>query len=158
MLITVAHVALAGGSVARSEPSRPDRPMVFANYYVWYHTGEHSRFPWAGWTREEAQENAAARAAQLPGEPPLSCAARPLIGPYDSADPVVAEWHVALAQAAGIDAFLVDWWEAFKGRDKNIDSGILPAVEKRGFKSPCSTSGRSTTTILSGTRKPSSEA
>ena len=108
--------------------------MVFANYYVWYHTGEHSRFPWAGWTREEAQENATARAAQLPGEPPLSCAARPLIGPYDSADPVVAEWHVALAQAAGIDAFLVDWWEAFKGRDKNIDSGILPAVEKRGFK------------------------
>lgn len=71
---------------------------------------------------------------QRAGEPPPSSAAYPLAGLYDSADPAVAEWHVKLAQAAGIDAFLVHWWGVHKGREPNIDSGILAAAEKHGFK------------------------
>jgi hypothetical protein len=46
----------------------------------------------------------------------------------------VAAWHVSLAQAAGIDAFLVDWWGRHAGRDGYIERGIRPAVEKAGFK------------------------
>lgn len=34
----------------------------------------------------------------------------PLIGPYDTSDPAVLEYHIRLAQASGIDGFLVDWW------------------------------------------------
>lgn len=115
-----------------AEPER-EKPMLLANYYVWYHTG-HPRFGWSNWTREEAKRNTAALAAGRAGEPPLSSAAYPLVGLYDSGDPAVAEWHVKLAQAAGVDAFLVSWWDTHKGRDRNFESGILAAAARRGFK------------------------
>ena len=34
----------------------------------------------------------------------------PLIGPYDSADPAVLEYHVLLMKLAGIDGVIVDWY------------------------------------------------
>jgi hypothetical protein len=34
----------------------------------------------------------------------------PLIGPYDSADPIVLEYHVLLMKLAGIDGVIVDWY------------------------------------------------
>lgn len=36
----------------------------------------------------------------------------PLIGPYDSADPAVLEYHVLLMKLAGIDGVIVDWYGA----------------------------------------------
>ncbi len=108
--------------------------MVFAAYYVWYETGEHPRFPWWGWTRKEAAASPQARKSQRPGEPPMASAAYPLAGLYDSADLKVAGWHVRLAKAAGIDAFLVSWWDTHMGRDRAFESGILAAAEKGGFK------------------------
>jgi hypothetical protein len=68
------------------------------------------------------------------GEPLFASPARPLAGLYDSADPQIARWHVRLAQAAGIDAFLVSWWDRFKGRDQAFESGVLAAAEELGFK------------------------
>jgi hypothetical protein len=44
----------------------------------------------------------------------------PLIGPYDSADPVVLEYHVLLMKLAGIDGVIVDWY----GMDNYLDYGI----------------------------------
>ena len=44
----------------------------------------------------------------------------PLIGPYDSADPVVLEYHVLLMKLAGIDGVIVDWY----GPDSYNDYGI----------------------------------
>jgi len=73
--LLVQHAAIA------ADPD-PQGPMLLANYYAWYHDGEHPRWPWAGWTRPEAKQNALAVAAQRKGEPPLSSVAYPLIGPY----------------------------------------------------------------------------
>lgn len=133
LIIAAICATFSQGLTPPAEPA-PQKPMLLSTYYPWYQDGDHPRYPWAGWTRPEAGKNALALAAQREGEPPPSSVARPLAGLYDSADPVVAEWHVELAQAAGIDAFLVSWWGAHKGREQNIDSGILPAAEKRGFK------------------------
>lgn len=44
----------------------------------------------------------------------------PLIGPYDSADPVVLEYHVLLMKLAGVDGVIVDWY----GPDDYLDYGI----------------------------------
>jgi hypothetical protein len=126
-------VLIGQAASSAAEPTR-QQPLLLANYYAWYHDGKHPRLPWAGWTRPETKQNTLALAAQRAGESPLSSAAYPLIGPYDSANPAVAEWHVKLAQAAGIDGFLVDWWDAHERRDQNIDCGILAAAEKHGFK------------------------
>jgi hypothetical protein len=133
LALGVICVLVVQATSAAAEPT-DDRPLLLANYYAWYHDGNRPSRPWAGWTRPEAQHNRLALAAQRAGEPPLSSAAYPLIGLYDSANPVVAQWHVKLAQAAGIDGFLVDWWDAHRGRDQNIDRGIVAAAEKQTFK------------------------
>ena len=44
----------------------------------------------------------------------------PLIGPYDSIDPAVLEYHVLLMKLAGIDGVIVDWY----GQDDYYDYGI----------------------------------
>ena len=44
----------------------------------------------------------------------------PLIGPYDSLDPAVLEYHVLLMKLAGIDGVIVDWY----GQDDYYDYGI----------------------------------
>jgi hypothetical protein len=121
--------AASAGSTAGSS-----KPLVFAAYYCWYHDGNHPQRPWSHWSYPSSKTNAFALKAQRRGEPPPSSAARPLIGFYDSADPAVADWHVQLAQAAGIDAFLVDWWDTHKALDQNVDRGIVAAIAKRGFK------------------------
>jgi len=110
------------------------KPLVFAAYYVWYRTGDHARWPWSGWTRKEAESSPEAQKARRPGEPPLASLTYPLAGLYDSADPAVAAWHVQLAKAAGIDAFLVSWWDTHMDSDKAFETGILAAAERHGFK------------------------
>ncbi len=44
----------------------------------------------------------------------------PLIDPYDSADPVVLEYHVLLMKLSGIDGVIVDWY----GQDDYLDYAI----------------------------------
>ncbi len=44
----------------------------------------------------------------------------PLIGPYDSLDPAVLEYHVLLMKLGGIDGAIVDWY----GMDNFYDYGI----------------------------------
>jgi hypothetical protein len=44
------------------------------------------------------------------GEQEIASWYYPVIGPYDSADPVVLEYHVLLMKLAGIDGVIVDWY------------------------------------------------
>lgn len=134
LTIFAALLLTAAQSLFAAEPAKPSRPLVFANYYCWYHDGQHSKRPFLHWTYPSSETNASAKKAQKPGEPAPNSVFRPLIGLYDSADPKVAEWHVQLAKAAGIDAFLVDWWDTHNQLDKNVDHGIVAAAQKHGFK------------------------
>ena len=44
------------------------------------------------------------------GEQQIASWYYPLIGPYDSSDPAVLEYHVLLMKLAGIDGVIVDWY------------------------------------------------
>ena len=129
-----ALIIASSGKLLAADEAKPVRPLLFAAYYVWYHTGDSPRQPWAHWTYPASETNALALKAQVRGEPAPASAARPLAGFYDSADPRIAEWHVQLAQAAGIDAFLVSWWDTVNGLDQTFEKGILAAAVKQGFK------------------------
>jgi hypothetical protein len=134
-LVASAAAVAAGGDGAKPSGEAPvGKPLLLADYYVWYRAGNHPRYPWSNWTYPSAAENRLAQQMQRPGEPAMASASRPLVEPYDSADAEVAQWHVRLAQAAGIDAFLVSWWDTVKDRDQAFESGILAAAEKLGFK------------------------
>jgi hypothetical protein len=43
------------------------------------------------------------------GEHDIASISMPVIGPYDSSDPDLCEYHILLAKAAGLDGFVIDW-------------------------------------------------
>jgi hypothetical protein len=53
----------------------------------------------------------------------------PLIGPYDSSDPAVIEYHVLLMKLAGIDGVIVDWY----GSTSYLDYGVINNATARLF-------------------------
>jgi len=62
----------------------------------------------------------------------------PLIGPYDSADPVVLEYHVLLMKLAGIDGVIVDWYGSADYFDYAVVNGNIAKLfnytRKAGLK------------------------
>jgi glycoprotein endo-alpha-1,2-mannosidase len=133
-LSTFTAVALAPlVAFCDGDPQKP-KALLLANYYCWYHDGAHPTKPFNHWTYEASKTNELAKKAQKPSEPPPNSVVRPLAGLYDSSDIRVAEWHTQLAKAAGIDAFLVDWWDTHDGLDQIVENGIVAAAAKHGFK------------------------
>jgi hypothetical protein len=113
----------------------PAKPTVFAAYYIWYESGTSTNRSWMMWSNEEmAQRWGTNKPVGKPGDPPLLSSAYPLAGLYSSSDPEVAAWHIEVAKAAGIDAFLVSWWGGVQDRNWNFEHAILPMAEKHGFK------------------------
>lgn len=102
------------------------RPLLLANYYCWYHDGQHPKRPFLHWTYPSSETNALAKKAQKPGEPPPNSVFRPLAGLCDSDDPKVAEWHLHLAKALRIDAFLVDWCDTHNQLDQKLPLNVSP--------------------------------
>jgi hypothetical protein len=62
----------------------------------------------------------------------------PLIGPYDSADPTVLEYHVLLMKLSGIDGVIVDWYGAADFMDYGINNQaslkLFEFTRKAGLK------------------------
>jgi len=46
----------------------------------------------------------------------------PLIGPYDSSDPAVLEYHVLLMKLAGVDGVVVDWYGSVDVLDYGVNN------------------------------------
>ncbi|MGC9941294.1 MAG: glycoside hydrolase family 71/99-like protein [Verrucomicrobiota bacterium] len=62
----------------------------------------------------------------------------PLIGPYDSSDPVVLEYHVLLMKLSGIDGVIVDWYGATDFMDYGVNNQatmkLFEFTRKAGLK------------------------
>ncbi|HWX21478.1 MAG TPA: glycoside hydrolase family 71/99-like protein [Candidatus Binatia bacterium] len=62
----------------------------------------------------------------------------PLIGPYDSVDPAVLEYHALLMKLAGIDGVIVDWYGSDNYNDYAINNqrtlALLNYTRKAGLK------------------------
>ncbi len=72
------------------------------------------------------------------GEHDIASVCSPVIGPYDSGDPDLCEYHILLAKASGIEAFMVDWFgphlnEDYPALDANARV-LLQQAEKLEFK------------------------
>jgi len=100
------------------------RPALWAVYYAWYTTATGPHGKWNIWG--DAKDTSA--------EPKPRGKAQPLIGTYDSDDPDVVRWHMRLAKAAGIDAFLVSWWGGANVSGKAFEQVIVPVAAEEGVK------------------------
>jgi len=100
------------------------KPALWAVYYAWYETGTGPHAKWSHWSDDKTTN---------PNPKPKS-KAHPLIGYYDSDDPAIVRWHVRLAKAAGIDAFLVSWWGGANLSGAAFEKVVLPVAAEQRFK------------------------
>ena len=84
-----------------------DDMTVIADYYTWYEPG--------GWRNSQGQK---------------LYVHTPLLGEYDSGDPIVIDKHIDWASGFGVDAFAVSWW------GPNYRTYRTSKFEKRFLKSP----------------------
>jgi hypothetical protein len=102
----------------------PPHPPVWAFYYAWYDTPAGPKARWSFWA--DKQDAGQPTRWRIP--------AQPLIDAYDSTDAATVAWHLQLADAAGIDAFLVSWWGGANSSGQAFESVILPAAAKTKVK------------------------
>ena len=80
-------------------------PRILAHYMPWYEAKPYSPHWGWHWTMGAFDPDGKRR-----GKPAIASHYRPLIGPYDSGDPDVIEYHALLMKLAGIDGVILDWY------------------------------------------------
>ena len=90
---------------ARAGEAAANRTLVLAHYMPWFEAKPfHEMWGWH-WTMNVFHPD-----EEKDGKRPIAAHQYPLIGPYDSADPAVIEFHLLLMRMAGIDGVIVDWY------------------------------------------------
>lgn len=108
-------LAMLGILLAQAFASAAPKPLL-VYYMPWYVAKPYSDHWGWHWTMNHFNPDV----IDATGERQIASWYHPLIGPYDSADPVVLEYHVLLMKLAGIDGVIVDWY----GRENHLDYGI----------------------------------
>lgn len=91
------------------------RPLLMAHYMPWYSAKPKSdQWGWH-WTMNHFDPD-----KQVEGKREIASKFYPLIGPYDSNDANVLEYHLLTMKMAGIDGVIVDWYGLSNFRDYAI--------------------------------------
>ena len=104
ILISLFFVVAACQCRAQTEPF-VSRRLILVHYMPWFQA-KPMRDQW-GWHWCMGQYDPE---RQFDGKREIASHLYPLIGPYDSADPAVLEYHLLLMKIAGIDGVIVDWY------------------------------------------------
>lgn len=97
---------------------------------------------WGRWQTDPARVQAEFHhdpGCMLPnGEHDIASVYMPVVGPYDSGDPDLCEYHILLAKSAGLDGFLVDWFgpemSVSEVQNEAQVQALLHMAEKLDFK------------------------
>jgi hypothetical protein len=93
----------------------PARTTILVHYMPWFEAKPHSASWGWHWTMNTFDPERTAG-----GKRQIASHYYPLIGPYDSGDPHVIEYHLLLMKLAGIDGVIVDWYGLSDFRDYPI--------------------------------------
>lgn len=97
-------------------PRRAFGKKALAFYYGWYGTPQGAAGKWVHWLPERSDRGAAHT---------------PALGYYDSADVGVIAQQVAWAKQAGLDGFVLSWWN--DPQERRVLERLLTAAEGKGF-------------------------
>lgn len=111
-LLTLVASILLGGTLLSDAASKP----VLVHYMPWYVAKPYSGSWGWHWTMNHYNPDT----TDSSGRRQIASWYYPLIGPYDSADPAVLEYHVLLMKLGGIDGVVVDWY----GNDNYADYAV----------------------------------
>src|ERR1700704_3428414 len=107
---------------------------VMVYYMPWYTARPYSDSWGWHWTMDHFNPDR----VNASGEREIASWYYPLIGPYDSSDPAVLEYHVLLMKLAGVDGVVVDWYGAAKFLDYGINNQatlkLFQFTRKAGLK------------------------
>ena len=119
-----------------TSPLLADQPdqQILVHYMPWYTAdAEQNQFGWH-WTMNHFDPTK----VNDGGKREIASHHYPQIGPYDSGDPHVLEYHVLLMKLSGIDGVVVDWYGSRDFRDyAMIDRNtraLIPWLKKAGLK------------------------
>jgi hypothetical protein len=132
--VVIAFTAcLVVGSVGSDLGGTPKRPMVLVHYMPWFVAKP--AVPMWGW---HWTMNAFDPEKFEGGKRSIAAHYVPLIGPYNSGDAAVIEYHCLLMKLAGIDGIIVDWYGLSNLHDYAIlhqnTSALFPAATRLGLK------------------------
>lgn len=108
-------LAQEGKEKGSQMPTEDSRPLILAHYMPWYTAKPFSDHWGWHWTMNHFDPE-----KETEGKRQIASKYHPLIGPYDSGDPHVLEYHLLLMKLAGIDGVIVDWYGLTDYRDYAI--------------------------------------
>lgn len=108
IMIALATVAWAEGP----KQDKAARPLVMVHYMPWFEAKPASKQWGWHWTMNVFNPETIVN-----GQRSIASHFYPLIGPYDSSDRHVIEYHLLLMKTAGIDGVIVDWYGSEDFRD-----------------------------------------
>lgn len=91
---------------------------VYMHYMPWFDSPEFG----TGWGIHWTMSSRSPNVTDDNGKREIASHYYPLIGPYDSQDPAVVEYHLLLMKYAGIDGILINWYGV---EGTNGDIGLL---------------------------------
>jgi hypothetical protein len=107
---------------------------VMVHYMPWFVSQPYSGSWGWHWTMNHFNPNV----VNTNGEQEIASWYYPLIGPYDSVDPAVLEYHVLLMKLAGIDGVIVDWYGMDNFNDYAVNNqrtlALFNYTRKAGLK------------------------
>ncbi|WP_146404336.1 glycoside hydrolase family 71/99-like protein [Planctomycetes bacterium CA13] len=126
--------AFCGAGTLANQPAEVSTsPLVLAHYMPWY-TAKPFRNQWGWhWTMNHFDPE-----LQTDSRREVASKYYPLIGPYDSGDTDVLEYHLLLMKVAGIDGVIVDWYGLTDLHDYKVlhdnTLRLVEQVERLGMK------------------------
>ncbi|MGQ9609854.1 MAG: glycoside hydrolase family 71/99-like protein [bacterium] len=86
--------------------NKPTKPKIMVHYMPWYMSKPISGYWGWHWTMNHFDPEK----VDETGKREIASHYYPLIGPYDSSDPFLLEYHTLLMKVAGIDGVIIDWY------------------------------------------------
>lgn len=125
--------ALSSPAATRAEDT-PSKPLILVHVMPWFETKDVSGTWGWHWTMGHFNPDR----MDSKGQRQIASHDYPLIGPYDSADPDVLEYHTLLMKLAGIDGVIADWYGSEDVNDYAMihrrTSLLFETLQRRGLK------------------------
>lgn len=109
-------------------------PLLLTHYAPWFQTPEISGY----WSKHWTMNNCNPDLIDETGKREICSHYYPLIGPYDSSDPDLLEYHILLMKLSGIDGIIIDFYglQAFYDWPelKEATDNVMTAFNAAGMK------------------------
>ena len=150
--------ALLCASFLFLNPAPADAKIVVVYYMPWFVAKPYS----SNWGWHWTMDHFNPETVSVTGERQIASWYYPLIGPYDSSDPAVLEYHVLLMKLAGIDGVVVDWYGSVNFLDYGVNNQatlkLFQIARKAGLKFSICYEDQTIRHLIDGSYVPSTNA